>query len=249
MRYRISTALAALLLGACSAAPSTAPSSSQPATIVPASATVLPTIEPAPTATPTPSASASPTAAATAAAGVRTLTASKTTALTPGTYTRSDFKPKITFKVASGSWYCVQLVAGFFDVEQQVGSPDVIAVQFARPQEVYTTGGFGIVAADAQTAATLLQANTGLKTLDSSQSKIAGLSGYQLTIENGGSTDAKVMRLPAGTLAIAPDRRLRITFLDTPDGLLAVMVGGSVGKWDVALSAAGPIVSSITIAK
>jgi hypothetical protein len=55
------------------------------------------------------------------------------------------------------------------------------------------------------------------------------------------------MTVPPGPLTIAPDRRLWVSFLDTDEGLLAVMVGGSVARWDEALAAAEPILESVTI--
>ena len=42
-------------------------------------------------------------------------------------------------------------------------------------------------------------------------------------------------------------RRLWIALFDTPDGVLAVMVGGSVAGWEGALSAAEPVLESIVI--
>lgn len=48
-------------------------------------------------------------------------------------------------------------------------------------------------------------------------------------------------------MSISPGRRLWIAFLDTPDGLLAIMVGGSVATWDEALAVAEPVLESVTI--
>ena len=46
------------------------------------------------------------------------------------------------------------------------------------------------------------------------------------------ATGTPVMVVPPGPLGIDPGRRLWVAFLDTPDGLLAVMVGGSVAGGD-----------------
>ena len=91
------------------------------------------------------SASASPSASADASApadGVSELR-STTEPLPPGAYTRSSFAPPVIFTLTEG-WRAVQLFDGFFDVQQQVGSPHVIAVQFARPSTVYGAGGDGV---------------------------------------------------------------------------------------------------------
>jgi hypothetical protein len=50
-----------------------------------------------------------------------------------------------------------------------------------------------------------------------------------------------------GVLQIAPGRRLWCAFFDTPQGVLAIMVGGSVASWDEALAAAEPVLESVTI--
>ncbi len=58
------------------------------------------------------------------------LRASTREPLVPGHYTRTGFSPRIRFEV-DGPWHAVQLFDGFFDIQQDIGSPDVIAVQFA----------------------------------------------------------------------------------------------------------------------
>ena len=60
--------------------------------------------------------------------------------LDPGRYTRASFAPTITLEL-DGSWQAVQLAGGFFDVQQEVGSPDVIAVQFAKPIGIFGAEG------------------------------------------------------------------------------------------------------------
>ncbi len=56
-----------------------------------------------------------------------------------------------------------------------------------------------------------------------------------------------LLDLEDGPLGISPGRRLWIAFFDTPEGLVAVMIGGSVAKWDEALLAAEPVLESVTI--
>ncbi len=83
--------------------------------------------------------------------------------------------------------------------------------------------------------------------IESSESRIGGLTGSQVTVENAGDAHAQVMQVPPGALGIDPGRRLWIAFFDTPDGLLAIMVGGSVARWDDALAAAEPVLESVRI--
>ncbi len=156
--------------------------------------------------------------------------------LEPGTYTRSGFEPRITIEL-NGDWQAVQLLDGFFDVQQLVGSPDVIAVQFARPTDV----------ADAEAAVAAVNANDALTVVESSESLMDGMEGLQVTVENAGTAHATVFVVPPGPLGIDPGRRLWMAFFDTDDGLLAIMVGGSVARWEDALLAAEPVLESVTI--
>ena len=167
-------------------------------------------------------------------------------ALAAGRYTRAGFAPRISLEL-DGSWQAVQLGAGFFDVQQRVGSPDVIAVQFARPSAIFGAGAASEPAPSAEAAVELIGANQGLSVLESSESRIGGRTGSQVTVENAGDAHARVMQVPAGALGIDPGRRLWIAFFDTPDGLLAIMVGGSVAMWDEALAAAEPVLESVRI--
>ena len=171
---------------------------------------------------------------------------STTDPLPPGDYTRSAFTPPVSFTLTEG-WRAVQLFDGFFDVQQDVGSPDVIAVQFARPSTVYGAGGQGVEPATAAEAADALRSNAAFEVLGDNEAQVGGLSGHVIEIENAGDAHATVMVVPPGPLGIDPGRRLWVAFLDSPDGLLAVMVGGSVAKWQEALDAAETVLESIRI--
>jgi hypothetical protein len=170
-------------------------------------------------------------------------------ALAPGRYTRAGFEPTITFEISDGAWYAEQLYSGFFDVQQDVGSPDVIAVQFARPSSVFGEGGGSVTVTTAAHASDVLRGHPGVTVLGASDGQMSGHEGFVVEVEHGGDSAANVslMMVPPGPLSIAPERRLWVAFLDTDDGLLAVMVGGSVAKWDEALAAAEPVLESVTI--
>jgi hypothetical protein len=166
--------------------------------------------------------------------------------LAPGRYTRTGFSPAITFEVG-GPWHAVQLHTGFFDIQQDVDTPDVIAVQFTKPSALYGADGTAVELTDPSLAAAVLGANPGLTVLETSASRIGGLEGLQVTVENAGSSSAQVMRVPPDPLSILEGRRLWIALFDTPDGILAIMVGGSVATWDEALATAEPVLESIEI--
>jgi hypothetical protein len=167
--------------------------------------------------------------------------------LPPGTYTRSDFEPPITLELDTG-WRAVQQLNGFFDVEREVGTPDVIAVQFARPMHIWSAS--TTEAADvttAQEAADALAANDRLVVHDTSESQLGGVTGTVVDVENAGNGHEHIMALAAGELGIDPGRRLWVGFYDTDAGLLAVMIGGSVERWEDALAAAEPVLESVRI--
>ena len=189
------------------------------------------------TVAPTPTASASgPEVAELAATGEP---------LPAGTYTRTGFEPPITFDL-DGSWEAVQLFDGFFDVQQLIGTPDVIAVQFANVSGVFGADG-ATEPSDAADAVEIVAGNDALEVVETSASSIGGLDGSQITVENSGAAHASVLQVPPGPLGIDPGRRLWIAFFDTDAGVLAIMVGGSTERWDDALAAAEPVLESVVI--
>jgi len=171
---------------------------------------------------------------------------STTEPLPPGDYVRSSFMPPIALTLTEG-WRAVQLFDGFFDVQQMVGSPNVIAVQFARPSTVYGAGGQAAEPSTAAEAAEALRGNDAFEVFGDSQAQLGGMEGRVIEIENAGDAHATVMVVPPGPLGIDPGRRLWVAFLDTPDGLLTVMVGGSVAEWQAAMDAAEPLLESIRV--
>jgi hypothetical protein len=166
--------------------------------------------------------------------------------LAPGTYTHSGFEPRITFDVGEG-WQGVQNANGFFDVQQDPDTPDVIAVQFGNVDGVVGEGGSTVEIGSAAEAVPIIRENPGITILGESPSLMSGLEGFTVEVENAADGDAPVLHVPAGPLAISPERRLWVSFFDTPDGVLAVLVGGSVARWDETLAIAEPVLESVRI--
>jgi hypothetical protein len=166
--------------------------------------------------------------------------------LPSGTYTRTGFVPPIAFAIDDG-WATGTLTDGFFDVQQNQGTPDVIAVQFALVEDVVGTGGSMVPATTAADAVAAIKENPGLVVFGESGSLLGGREGLTVEVENQGATTSPIMRVQPGTLAFDPQRRLWISLFDTADGLLAVMVGGSVAEWDRALTEAEPVLESVII--
>jgi hypothetical protein len=169
--------------------------------------------------------------------------------LAAGRYTRRDFEPALTFEVAGGEWTAVQVFDGFFDIQQLVGTPDVIALQFARPVALFGTHGVEVPLSEAAIAPAILRGNPALAVLEASAVSLAGLSGAGVTVDYAGRVDgfAPVLRVPPGPISILPGRRLWIGFFDTRPGVLAIMVGGSISGFAAAVTAAQPVMGSLEI--
>lgn len=228
----VAVALVAILLEACgSTSDSPSPAASTPVS------------------TDTPSASPSaapPTTAAPSATSDGGPLEIRGGTLEPGTYTRSGFQPRIIFDIGEG-WHGVQNLRGFFDVQQDPDTPDVIAVQFGNAQAVFGADGARVPLEQAADAVPVVQQNPGLEVIEQGPFSMSGLEGFTVVVENADEGDVQVLEVPAGALAISPGRRLWVSFVDTLDGVLAVMVGGSVARWDDTLAIAQPVLESVRI--
>ncbi len=167
--------------------------------------------------------------------------------LLPGTYTRRAFRPSVTFAVEADGWFVGTLNDGFFDIQQDRGTPDVVAVQFALVLAVAGEGEVMTPATTARDAMEAIKLNPGLVVRGESPSRLGGLEGWVVDVENVGQVTSPVMRVAPGTLRFDPGRRLWIALFDTPDGVVAVLVGGSTAEWDQALRLAEPVLESIVI--
>jgi hypothetical protein len=187
--------------------------------------------------------SESPSESASASGSAQELTAGP---LQPDTYTRTGFQPPVTFAVDEG-WTGGTLATGFFDVQQQQATPDVIAVQFGKVEAVFGADGALVDGPDAQTASDAIKANSGLEPVGESESLLGGKAGVVIEVRNTSGRHSPILQVPPGRLGIDSGRQLWIALFDTSDGLLAVMVGGSIDDWDHALDVAEPVLESIVI--
>jgi hypothetical protein len=228
--------LLGLAAGCAGPGPATPTATASPST---PAARATPPVTSTPTRTPTPTPGTSATPSAAGGDRVQSLASTAAGELPPGRYTRDSFVPYLSFEVGTG-WRAVQAVGGFFDVERHPGTLDVVSVQFARP-----TGH-----ADAAAAIAGLASSSELKVSDAGPVTIGGLTGVRITVDAAdpdidASRFVPVFSVDAGSISLASGRRLRIAMLDTPDGLLAILVGGSVRTWDASIEVAQPIVDSV----
>lgn len=162
--------------------------------------------------------------------------------LRPGRYFKDGFEPRVAFTVAEG-WTAAQATAGFFDIQDDPGSLDVVAVQFGNVTE----------ADSAEEAAANVAARPNLTVSDADDVKIDGVPGIHLVVDTTDPLDTDppvfhpVIRLTPGDVSIASARRLDLTLLDVNGQVLAIMVGGSVAEWDHALELSTPVIESVQI--
>lgn len=165
--------------------------------------------------------------------------------LAPGMYRPPGFRPPLTFAIESDGWVVGTLNDGFFDIQQNPGAPDVIAVQFGLVLGVAGNGGSVEPIETAAAAVETIKANPRLVVIGESGSKLGGLSGFTVEVDNTGATNAPVLRVSAGVLGFDPGRSLWISFLDSPDGVVAVIVGSTTPDRDRALRLAEPVLESV----
>jgi hypothetical protein len=163
--------------------------------------------------------------------------------LASGRYAKSAFEPYITFEVGQG-WTTEQQSAGFFDIQDDPGSPDVVAVQWANVQGAETP----------EDVVNEILEKTDLRVTDPVPVAIDGITGLRVTVETTDPADTDppvfhpVLTVTPGPLSIASGRRLEVTLLDMDGSVLAVLVGGSVAEWDRAREMSRPVLDSMTIA-
>ena len=166
--------------------------------------------------------------------------------LTAGVYTRADFDLPVTFAVADG-WYAGTLSDALIEVGKTPDDGDAVAVQLALIRSAFGGDGTSTEVASADAAAELLRVNPGVSVLEESASSVGGLSGRNVTVEHDGEAPTPIFEVADGTLSIDPDERRWISLFDTPAGVLAIMVAGTVADWDRALGEAEPVLESIVV--
>src|SRR3954451_3659250 len=174
------------------------------------------------------------------------------TPLAAGTYTRAAFEPPVTFRIGEPDatrWYAVQSFEGFFDVQQDVGTPDVIAVQFANVVAVFGASAEPLPLVRAEEAIAALRSNPGLHVVEASPAVLAGRAVHGVRVDHVGFEEfSPVIGVPLGPISIVPGRRLWLGFFDSSSGVLGILIGGSIAGWGEAVTAAQPILASVTIA-
>ncbi len=99
----------------------------------------------------------------------------------------------------------------------------------------------------------ILRTNAALDVGVANTAPIAGLPARTVDIDTTTARGSEppifspVLRIAAGPISLASARRLRVALLELPDGPLAILVGGSIARWDHTLAVALPVVASIRL--
>ena len=165
--------------------------------------------------------------------------------LQAGRYTRGAFVPRVTFEVDEG-WLAVEAGARYWNLQQNTGTAEGVAVMFTRPDGIYREQGQLIGPTTAQAAADALGANAAIEVVGTDSSLMSGLTGLLLELEAAGA-EAEVLHVPPGALTLPPGERMWLALFDTPEGLVAIIVQGSAADWDSVLVVAEPLLESVTI--
>ena len=173
--------------------------------------------------------------------------------LVPDRYVEPGFAPRLSFEVPGPGWVARQFVEGFFDVQLGPVTLDVIAVQLCRPTGFHATSTSERAVASAAAALVTLRSNPELRVGPAREESLAGLPAVTVDVdtttppESDPPVFSPVMCILAGPISLASARRLRISLIELPDGLLAILVGGSIAAWPQAEAAAAPILASLRL--
>ena len=173
-----------------------------------------------------------------------------------GRYALRGFDPRITVDL-DGSWESLAQRNGYtslVQVSRPTGSNPYLAgtlVLITLVDSVTAGTDSSIKPTTANEAVDSIKQSLGSWVIETHDSQIGGLDGKQLTVERPGSGPPMsrdvvgVIGAPAGAIVLTPGRRLWIAFFTTQQGVVAIVVGGSIEGWDATLAAAEPVLEEI----
>jgi hypothetical protein len=151
--------------------------------------------------------------------------------------------PSLAFAVGDG-WTTVQQYPEFFDIQDDPSSLDVVAVQF-----IIATG-FNT----ADEAAADIEGRDNLHVSDREQVSSGFATGIRLVVDTTDPANSDpvifrpVLNTPPGPISIGSGRRLQVNLFTRPEGVLAILVGGSIAQWDRALQVSASVLESVALA-
>ena len=140
----------------------------------------------------------------------------------------------VTVELDEG-WSSASVADQSVSIRRAVDGADVV-VNLAR-----------IEAASAAAAASVVQALPGVEVLASSDSRMSGLTGPNLELENTSTGQVRPLTTASGPIALESGQRMWLSMFDTADGVVAVSVIADASVWDAALLAAERVLETVKI--
>ncbi len=206
-----------------------------------------PASSPSPSGTPAASPSpVVPSSSPSASAGDVLVLTAGSEPLPAGTYANPAFRPTVQFAIEDG-WFAGTVTDGFFDVQQEKGTPDVIAVQFAHVDGVASAAASPMSATTASAAVKAIHANPTLVVVDESASRMSGSRGPQRHRREPGNR-GRTRHAGFGRHAVDRSGAQALDLALRHGGRPARGHGGRIHEqWDKALTVAEPVLESVQI--
>jgi hypothetical protein len=180
-----------------------------------------------------PSAAASGTAVPIPSSAARELPGD-TAELPAGRYARASSVPGVTFEI-DGGWSSGPADDAKIELRHAAGDGGLV-VTLAR-----------IDHASAVSVADGARSTDGITVRATSESRMSGLTGPNVELENPTAADIALLATSTGTIDLGPGQRMWLSLFDTDAGVVAIAVTAAAADWDVALLAAEPFLESVTI--
>jgi hypothetical protein len=144
-----------------------------------------------------------------------------------GTYTYSQFEPRIEVTLPDDNWATFHLIPDFFDVATETAD-GLVAVMFLDPIAFLTPEEQDVQAATPQEAIELLGAHDCATLSEPRPVEIGGLSGLAVDASYA-IDDTHVVRVSGGDIGFGPNSDLRFAVLEADEGLLVIALNAPAG--------------------
>ena len=162
-----------------------------------------------------------------------------------GTYTYSQFEPRIEVTLPDDEWTTFHLIPDFFDVAIETEEGPV-AVMFLDPIAFLNAEEEEAQAATPQEAIELLADHDGTTLSEPRPVQIGGLSGLEVDADFE-IDNTHVIRVSGGDIGFGPNSDVRLAVLEADDGLLVIGLVAPTGHMDEAEEITQSVRDSITI--
>ena len=162
-----------------------------------------------------------------------------------GTYTYSQFAPRIEVTLPDDEWTTFHLIPDFFDVAVETEEGPV-AVMFLDPIVFLSAEEEGAQAATPREAIELLADHDGTTLSEPRPVQIGGLSGLEVDA-NFEIDNTHVIRVSGGDIGFGPNSDVRLAVLEADDGLLVIGLVAPTGHMDEAEEITKRVRDSIAI--